>query len=108
MISLLGDRQEVTTVGKLSVYCTWEFVSHIKDETQIMGSNAICNQKIYNTNNVNTLNYVSSLGHSPEAQLFFFKFFLQPHLKRQEFLLRILPMTFNQAVLFLYSSLLLY
>lgn len=68
---MLGDRQELTTDGKLSLYCTWEFVSHIK-ETQIIGSNAICNQDIYNTNDVNTLNYVSSLGHSPEPQLFIF------------------------------------
>ena len=67
---MLGHRQEVTTAEKLSCYCTWEFVSHIEEETQIMGSNAICNQEIYNPNNVNTLNYVSSLGHSPEAQLF--------------------------------------
>lgn len=58
----------MTTAGKLRFYCTWEFVSHTKEEMQIMRSNAICNQEIYNTNNVNTLNYVSSLHHSSEAQ----------------------------------------
>lgn len=96
---ILGDRQEVTTAEKLSFYCTWEFVSHIKDETQIMGTNAICNQEIYNTNNVYTLNYVS-------GPTFFF--FFQPYLKSQGFLVRIMPMTLNQAALVLYTNLLLY
>lgn len=32
-----------------------------------MGSDAICIKEIYNTDNLNPPNYVSSLGHFPEA-----------------------------------------